>query len=90
MVECSVCHILYDCSARTARDIRAGRTEGRCMLHRKATERTVVARQRRDWLDRFSLDEIVVMGCAIYGRRDILQHKQELLASGHAPIGPPQ
>jgi hypothetical protein len=68
MVACAVCHIRYDVSARTHRDIKARRVEPRCVLHRRRRARsgTVTAAHRRYWLDRFSLDEIVEMATAIW------------------------
>lgn len=61
MVECALCGISYDASARTFRDIQAGRVEARCVLHRKRNPRraTVTAAARRFWLERFTIAEIV-------------------------------
>ncbi len=67
MVECALCGLSYDASARTARDISAGRVEARCVLHRKRKPReaTVTAAARRWWLDRYTIDEIVEIGAGI-------------------------
>lgn len=68
MVTCGTCGIEYDCSARTYRDIKAGRVEARCGLHRPNRQRRNAIRRaelRRFWLDRFSLDEIREMATAI-------------------------
>lgn len=67
MVECALCGISYDASARTYRDIQAGRVEARCVLHRKRKPRaaTVTAASRRFWLDRFTIDEIVEIAAEI-------------------------
>lgn len=60
MVPCALCGIQYDASARTYRDIQAGRVEARCVLHRKRKPRaaTVTAAARRWWLDRYTITEI--------------------------------
>ena len=69
MVECCVCHIAYDVSARSHRDIKTGRVQARCTLHRKRTRRaTATAEYRRFWLDRFTMDEIVEMAQALWPR----------------------
>lgn len=67
MVACALCGISYDASARTARDIAAGRVEPRCVLHRKRRPRaaTVTAAARRFWLDRYTIAEIAEIGAAI-------------------------
>lgn len=68
MVQCYACHLSFDVSARTARDIRAGRVEARCKMHRKRRPRPAVANasHRRYWLDRWSLDTIREVGTAIW------------------------
>lgn len=70
LTTCSVCHIRFDVSARSHRDIKAGRKDPRCVMHarRNARPETVVATHRRYWLDRFSIDEIVEMATAIWPR----------------------
>ena len=67
MVSCSVCSLSYDVSARTGRDIRAGRVEPRCQMHRRR-RRTVRpnAKARRWWLERVPLDWIVETGHMIW------------------------
>ena len=67
MVPCALCGIQYDASARTYRDIQAGRVEARCVLHRKRKPRaaTVTAAARRWWLDRYTIEEIAEIGAAV-------------------------
>jgi hypothetical protein len=67
MVECALCGLLYDASARTARDISAGRVEARCVLHRKRKPRaaTVTATLTRWWLDRYTVTELREIGGAL-------------------------
>jgi len=67
MVACAVCSLEYDVSARTHRDIKAGRVDPRCGLHRgkRRDANTKVAQYRRYWLDRFSMEEILEMAVAI-------------------------
>lgn len=71
MCSCNICGLRFDASERSARDYKAGRAEPRCILHRKrrpASRRVNVAMYRRWWLDRFSVEEIVEMGTAIWAR----------------------
>lgn len=66
MVACSVCGLEYDASARTHRDITAGRVQPRCKLHRtKQRDNTRIAQHRRFWLERFTMDEICFMAACI-------------------------
>lgn len=72
MVACSVCSLQYDVSGRTFRDIKAKRVQPRCGLHRRSDpagssrdEHTRVARYRRWWLERFTMEEIREMAVAI-------------------------
>lgn len=66
MVACALCGISYDASARTFRDIQAGRVEPRCMLHRTRNPRagTIKAEHRRSWLDGYTDDQIAEMSWA--------------------------
>lgn len=68
LVACAVCDISFDVSARTHRNIVAGRSEARCQLHRERRPRpaTVQAVHRRFWLSRFTVDEIKDMAWAIF------------------------
>lgn len=67
MVQCEVCHLAFDCSARSGRDIKAGRVQPRCVLHRRRRRKgTVTATMRRYWLDRFTMDEIREMAEAFW------------------------
>lgn len=69
LVECSVCGIRYDVSARSYRDIKAGRVTPRCIIHRRRRRAaTIRAEHRRFWLDRFTLDEINEMAAALWPR----------------------
>lgn len=92
MVECSVCHIRYDVSARSFRDIKARRVQARCLIHRrKARTQTVTATHRRFWLDRFTMAEICEMAEAIWTRPSQRGpiHNGFLTAAGSGPSGPP-
>lgn len=66
MVACAVCGLHYDASARTYRDIRKGKVEPRCVLHRKRNPRpaTVLASYRRDWLNEFTNDDLREIGAS--------------------------
>ncbi len=91
MCRCALCGIRYDVSARTYRDIKAGRVMARCVIHRKRSRpATVTAAMRRWWLDRYPLDEIVEMAQAIEGA---LGHRITALTAGASgptgPTGPP-
>jgi len=67
MVSCVTCGISYDVSARTGREIKAGRVKARCHLHRRRKrDLTVTAEHRRYWLCRFTLDEIRDMAEALW------------------------
>lgn len=68
LVECAVCHVMYDVGERSARDIRAGKIKARCALHRGRWRKTAIRRaeHRRFWLDRFSMEEIQEMAVAMF------------------------
>lgn len=68
LVPCDVCEIEFDVSARTHRNIVAGRSEARCVIHRQRRPRpaTVQASHRRYWLKRYTMDEIKQMAWAIF------------------------
>lgn len=103
MTTCVACGLQHDVSARTYRDIKAGRVESRCALHRgrARARQTRIANHRRFWLrlveqNRFTMDEIVMMGRAIEQTLSIQPSKRAqgvfeqtlpLTASG-APPGP--
>jgi len=78
LVACAVCAIEFDVSARTNRNIVAGRSEARCVLHRERKPRpaTVQAAHRRFWLKRYSLDEIKMLAWAIFDVDDLSPGKQ--------------
>ena len=91
MVACSVCGIRYDVSARSWRDIKAGRVEARCVLHRRRRRAlTVTAQMRRYWLDRFTIEEICEMAEAIWPRpsQRVMREGHFLTAAGQGPTGP--
>lgn len=62
-MQCGLCGLRYDVSARTARDVRAGRVEPRCQVHRRkgARPKIAVAENRRFWLDRFDDETLAAM-----------------------------
>jgi hypothetical protein len=92
LVQCSICGIRYDVSARSWRDIKAGRVEARCVLHRRRSRQlTVTATMRRYWLDRFTIDEICEMAEAIWPRPSQRAPMRDgyMTASSSGPTGPP-
>ena len=90
MVDCTICSISFDVSGRTARNIRAGRSEARCALHRKGErEETKEAEMRRWWLDRFSLEEIIELAKGISPRPSAIGPVSgTVLTASAAPPGP--